>query len=78
MTDMGATATGDFPMSATHYTTGLRARPRNGFFSSVGTLFAILGAARSAAHAAKSGRRPDMDDLRVLGIDPKSFDGVRF
>ena len=50
-------------MSATHYTSGLEARPRNGFFSSFGNMFAILGAARSAAFAAKSGRRPDRADL---------------
>jgi len=65
-------------MSATHYTSGLEARPRNGFFRSVGTMFAILGAARNASAAAQAGYRPAAADLRVLGIDPKSFDGVRF
>ncbi|MFM9859964.1 hypothetical protein RUR49_16005 [Pseudoxanthobacter sp. M-2] len=64
-------------MSATHYTAGLEARPRNSFFGGIGTMFAILGAARNASAAAQAGRRPAASDLRVLGIDPKSFDGVR-
>ncbi len=49
-----------------------------GFFGGIGTMFAILGAARNASAAAQAGRRPAASDLRVLGIDPKSFDGVRF
>lgn len=65
-------------MSATHYTPGFEARPRNGFFGGLGSMFSILGAARNAAAAAKAGRRPDAEDLRILGIDAKSFDGVRF
>jgi hypothetical protein len=65
-------------MSVTHYAPGFEARPRNGFFGGIGNMFSILGAARNAAAAAEAGRRPAMADLKILGIDPKAFDGVRF
>jgi hypothetical protein len=75
---MGTNSRGEFSMSATHYTAGLEARPRNSFFGSISNAFAILGAARNAAAAANNGRLPAPADLRVLGIDAKAFDGVRF
>ena len=65
-------------MSATHYAAGFEARPRRSFFGGIGTMFAILGAARNASAAAEAGHRPAAADLRILGIDAKAFDGVRF
>ncbi len=65
-------------MSATHVTAGPSARSRTSFFGGIGAMFSILGAARNAAAAAEAGRRPAMADLKILGIDPKAFDGVRF
>jgi hypothetical protein len=65
-------------MSAPHPIAGPPSRPRNGFFRSVGSMLAVFGAARNAAAAAEAGRRPDKADLRLLGIDPTAFDGVRF
>ncbi|MDO9416665.1 hypothetical protein [Pararhizobium sp.] len=44
-----------------------------GFF---GRAIAVLGAANAAASAVEGHRRPRNRDLRLLGIDPDSFNHI--
>lgn len=39
----------------------------------IAAFFAVLGAAKRAAAASRSGRRPTAGDLRLLGISAEAF-----
>ena len=43
----------------------------------IGEFFNMMGSAIAAAAAFESGRRPNADDLRRLGIDPMRFNKGR-
>jgi len=44
----------------------------------LGSTLAVLGAAREAAIAVDAQRKPSRAALTKLGVDPQSFDEIRF
>jgi hypothetical protein len=51
---------------------------RRGFIGQAQAVFAEFSAAKSAAAALASHRRPSSNDLVALGINAKSFSRIRF
>ena len=43
----------------------------------IGEFFNMMGSAISAAAALETGRRPNVRDLRQLGIDPVRFNRIK-
>jgi hypothetical protein len=55
-----------------------RKAERRGFVGQAQAVFAEFNAAKSAAAALASHRRPSNNDLLTLGINAKSFNRIRF
>jgi hypothetical protein len=56
----------------------IRKAERRGFVGQAQAVFAEFSAAKSAAAALASHRRPSSNDLVTLGINAKSFNRIRF
>lgn len=59
----------------------MTARVTNGgsfdFLDAVATFFESFGAAVRVSNALSAHRRPETEDLKVLGIDQEAFDSIR-